>query len=479
MMPDLMSIYVPKNRSRMLLIAGFFIAAVAVVDWVTKPYLSLGFLYLFPMIIVGGFLSRAQIVGVALACSVLQETFSNLPPSEAITRLLLASVGYIGTGLFVSEVIRNRQIALEHVEEVDSQIKLRKEAEEQLRILVESSPAAIVTIDASGHILLANEAAQHLLAPGGKAITGLAISEFLPALQGIVQAQQPRQFRTALHCRGKRDNGEVFLAGAWFSTYQTMLGPRLAAIIVDLSEDLRDREDLSLDHLLKNARILMSAVSHEVRNLCGAVMVVNRNLAKLPCLEDNEDFAALGTLIEGLEKLSSMELQPSNEQLRSLELSSLLDELRVLIEPAYQEDGIEIHWKLPDRLPLVYGERYGLQQVFLNLTRNSQRAMKTVENKELTISSDIQPTRVIIRFEDSGIGISSPENLFRPFQRDAKAAGLGLYVSRAILRSYSGEISFETRERGCCFALSLARVPNDESEQEEGISGENKAPADR
>jgi two-component system, LuxR family, sensor kinase FixL len=476
-MPDLMSIYVPKHRTQMLLISGFFIALVAVLDWVTKPYLSLGFLYLFPMIIVGGFLARSQIVAVALVCSVLQEAFSNLPPSEAITRLFMAAIGFIGTGLFVSEIIRNRQASLEHVAEVETQIKLRREAEEQLRVLIESSPAAIVTIDASGGIVLANQAAEHLFAVAGRKITGLPISDFLPALQGIVQAQQPRHFRTALHCRGKRANGEVFLAAAWFSTYQTTLGPRLAAIIVDLSEDLRDREDLSLDHLLKNARILMSAVSHEVRNLCGAVMVVNKNLAKLPCLQTNEDFAALGTLIEGLEKLSSMELQPSPEQLRSLELSSLLDELRILIEPAYQENRIRIHWKIQDDLPLVFGERYGLQQVFLNVTRNSQRAMKSVEKKELIISSHVEPDRVVIRFEDSGIGVRSPESLFRPFQRDAKAAGLGLYVSRAILRSYSGEISFEPRNQGCCFAVSLARVPNDDDCGQER-SGEHTSFAD-
>jgi hypothetical protein len=32
--------------------------------------------------------------------------------------------------------------------------------------------------------------------------------------------------------------------------------PRLAAVVVDLSEDLRNREDLSLDHLLKISRIV-------------------------------------------------------------------------------------------------------------------------------------------------------------------------------------------------------------------------------
>jgi signal transduction histidine kinase len=126
----------------------------------------------------------------------------------------------------------------------------------------------------------------------------------------------------------------------WFSTYPTLSGNRLAAIIVDLSEDLRNREDLSLDYLLKNTRILMSAVSHEIRNLCGAALVVHKNLARVEALQGNADFEALGTLIQGLEKLSSMELRNPDEQARSaIELTPVLDELRVLLEPAYHEAG--------------------------------------------------------------------------------------------------------------------------------------------
>jgi len=52
------------------------VAAIAVADWLTKPYISLGFLYLFPIIIVGAFLSRTQTIGVALVGTVLQEAFS-------------------------------------------------------------------------------------------------------------------------------------------------------------------------------------------------------------------------------------------------------------------------------------------------------------------------------------------------------------------------------------------------------------------
>jgi len=456
---DIASIYSQKNRTPFLVVAALLVVVIAIIDWLTKPYISIGFLYLFPILLIAGFLPRWQIIVVALVCAVLQELFSELPSSEAVTRLVMASAGFVGTGLFVSEILRNRQMALEYVEEVETHSKMRQEAEEQLRILVDSSPAAIVTIDASGQILLANQAALNLLAAEDSSLVGQSIGEFLPALVSAVQTHRVTQFRTELRCRGRRKNGEVFLAAVWFSTYTTRQGPRLAAIIVDLSEDLRDREDLSLDYLLKNTKIMMGAVAHEIRNVCGAVLAVHKNLSRLPGLQTNEDFQALSMLIEGLEKLSEMELlAPSNQELASVDLLSLLDELRVLIEPHYREAGCEIFWRLQDSLPLISGDRYGLQQVFLNLARNSQRAMESTPEKRLTISSESKTGSVVIRFEDTGIGISSPYGLFKPFQAGANSTGLGLYVSRAILHSFGGELKFEPRASGCCFAVTLVSV---------------------
>jgi len=455
-MKDLLSVYAPANRTRMLVVASFLTAAIAVVDWWATHYISLGFLYLFPIIIVGGFLSRPQIVGVALVCAGLQEAFSNLPENEAVVRLVFSSVGFIGTGLLVSEMVRNRRIVLRHVEELEDQVKLRRDLEEQLRALVESSPAAIVTIDSDGKVVLANEAANQLLAQGGSPLQGQAIRCYLPALETVLKTQSSRAFRTTLQCTGKRSDGEVFLAGVWFSTYGTISGPRLAAIVVDLSEDLRNREELSLDHLLKNTRILMSTVAHEIRNLSGAVLVVHKNLSRIKELETNEDFRALGGLLQSLERISALELGTSPAQNGEVvELNSVLDELRILIETTYHESEINVEWEIQEPLPLVWADRYGLVQVFLNLAKNSQRAMMSTETKRLHIAACEEDGKVAIRFEDTGIGVASPENLFRPFQRGAQSSGLGLYVSRAIMRSFGGELAHEPRSEGSCFVVVL------------------------
>jgi signal transduction histidine kinase len=287
-------------------------------------------------------------------------------------------------------------------------------------------------------------------------LQGQTIHCYLPTLQTVIQNQPSRVFRTGLQCRGQRSDGEAFLAGIWFSTYTTLSGPRLAAIVVDLSEDLRNREDLSLDHLLKSSRILMSAVSHEVRNLCGALLVAHKNLSRMKELEHNEDFHALGTIIQSLEKVSALDYNSSPLQnAAAVELTSVLDELRILIDAAYQESDMRVEWQVQERLPLVWADRHGLVQVFLNLAKNSQRAMETTETKRLRVSASAEGKKVVVRFEDSGVGVSSPENLFRAFQRGADSTGLGLYVSRAIMKSFGGDLIFEPRPKGCCFAIVL------------------------
>lgn len=455
---DVLAIYSGTNRKILLITAAALTVIVAAIDWYTRPYISIGFLYLFPIMLISGVVRRWQIVAASILYAVLQEFYSNLPLDNAIPRLVFSWLGFSGTGLFLFELLRNRRIVLAHLEEVESETRQRRDAEEQLQMLVDSSPAAILTVGASGEILLANEAARELFCEGIGDLRGRSIAEFVPALEKALQSGQSRLYRTAIQCRARRTNGRPFLAGTWFSTYRAHSGGnRLAAIIVDLSEELTTREDMSLDYLLKNARILMSAVSHEIRNLAGAALVFYENLSRVEALKGNEDFEALGTLIQGLEKLSAMELTTgSPEQDRqTIELAPLLDELRVLTESVCRDSGIELEWEAADQSREVWADHYGLIQVFLNLLKNSRRALASVPERRIRISTIHEERTVTVRFADSGPGISDPQILFRAFQRDASATGLGLYVSRALMKSFGGDLSFEPSEHGCTFAVKL------------------------
>jgi hypothetical protein len=89
-MKDPLSIFVPANRVRLLTLAAVMATVIAVIDWWIKPYISLGFLYLFPIMIAGGFLSRTQIVIIALIFSVLD--FRNFPGNETVFHILFRQV---------------------------------------------------------------------------------------------------------------------------------------------------------------------------------------------------------------------------------------------------------------------------------------------------------------------------------------------------------------------------------------------------
>jgi C4-dicarboxylate-specific signal transduction histidine kinase len=78
--------------------------------------------------------------------------------------------------------------------------------------------------------------------------------------------------------------------------------------------------------------------------------------------------------------------------------------------------------------------------------------------RQLTITTEVDAKRVAIRFRDTGSGVSNPERLFRPFQRQATAAGLGLYLSRAFMRSFRGDLKFEPEPDGASFIVELTRA---------------------
>ena len=64
-------------------------------------------------------------------------------------------------------------------------------------------------------------------------LPGKSIRNYLPSLINIPAAGDSGQlFRTAMQCRGRRQDGEAFLADIWFSTYRTSAGRRLAAMVV-------------------------------------------------------------------------------------------------------------------------------------------------------------------------------------------------------------------------------------------------------
>ncbi len=366
-------------------------------------------------------------------------------------------MAYFVSALFVNGLVNNHKRAIRHFSQLHNEQRLRREAEEQLRVLAESSPAAILTVDGEGAVLAANGAAYRLLMiPEEKVLDGRSIADYFPLLADALRFDSATVgLSTSVKCQGRRENGEMFLAHMWFSSYLVPDGKRLAAIIVDSSEEMREREEQELHQLLTGNQIATAVIAHEVRNVCSAMTMLCDDLRHQPGLAGNRTLSGLDSLVAGLEAIASFELQYRAHEVRSVSLQEILDNLRIVVEPAWREIAGTVHWNLPARIPSVWAEPHGLMQALLNLSQNSLRAVQEGTLRQLDISVVPQAAKVLVSVQDSGPGVHAPEGLFRPFQQGASGSGLGLYVSRFLVRSYGGELRFERPAQGSRFVIEL------------------------
>jgi PAS domain S-box-containing protein len=469
--------YAESHRLTVSCAAAVMIVSIAWTDWVV-PNTSLGFLYLLPMLLSAAGLNGYQILLMALVCGWLREAADPLQgapgdrsafvldPSHwvegSVPRLIVAASGFATTGFFVGELNRRRRLLAEHLEEREEQMRLRREAELQVRTLIETSPLAILNLDHDGRVALANESARQLLGFDSGPLQGEDVTPYLPILSRMLHSHHSGgNIRTNVECRGQRRNGDVFLAHVWLSTYRTSEGPALAAVVWDASENLRDREGAGLDSMMATSRVLIGAMSHEIRNLASAAGTAYTTLAEQGPITHHEQYLALGSLIEGLEKIASTGLRmASSREAVVADLGTVLDETRIVIEPALREAGITAVWEVAAGLPLVRADHHALLQAFINLARNSQQALADSPRKEMHIAASLERDLVVVRFRDTGPGVAHPEELFQPFQPGAHSVGLGLYITRAILRSHGGGLRYEPPERGSCFAVELWPADN-------------------
>ena len=154
---------------------------------------------------------------------------------------------------------------------------------------------------------------------------------------------------------------------------------------------MRNREELQVQQLSTNSRLVAAAVLHEIRNFCGAISVVYSNLKERssPCRV--EEIQGLETLINGLGRVASLELYGKGQStIEEVPLQQVLDDLRIVIEPNWHDSDGCVTWNVPDSNVRVLADRYGLMQVFMNLAQNSHRAVQASAVRRLTIT--VAPT---------------------------------------------------------------------------------------
>ncbi|MFT3707996.1 MAG: HAMP domain-containing sensor histidine kinase [Archangium sp.] len=437
-----------------LIVATSLLAGIVVLEWASQLDYSLGVLYVFPVAVAALVLRRVEVIAAAILCALIRSTFTpGLAPVEFGLRFMMAVLAYSGVGLLVGEISRHRRAMSATLQRLELEQVMRQRAEAQLRELADSSPAAFLSLDARGVVVMANRAAHQLLdftAPEG--LIGVDLSQNVPLFAGALRVQA--SMRTSTSGWALRRDGTRFPVATWFSTSGQGEERRLAGILVDTSEEVRERERETFRHVYDNNRLFASAVSHEIRNLCSAIRVVNSNLARQT--QPSADLTALGALVESLARIASYDLTRHQSAHHAVQLDKVLGQLRLVVEPDWADLDGRVRIEVP-QLPAVHGDESALLQVFINLAQNSLRAVQGAEGASLTISARLDGDDVHVTVEDSGPGIANPSTLFQPFREGSSGSGLGLFISRNITRSMGGELLHVPTERGCRFEVRLRR----------------------
>jgi PAS domain S-box-containing protein len=207
-------------------------------------------------------------------------------------------------------------------------------------------------------------------------------------------------------------------------------------------------------------------IAHEVNNPLGGILTYTHLLAEdlgsdHPLLPTAQKIIKLTDrckiIVRGLLDFARQDA-PDRE---ALDLNQVLGEMLSLIDGHLIMRGVEVVRDLEQGLPLFYGQRTKLEQVFLNMVVNAAEAMEGKGVLRLVTRLDRSGGKVRVSFQDDGPGMPEDvlKHIFDPFfttKARGRGTGLGLAISFGIVKQHEGTIEVSTAlGQGSCFTVVL------------------------
>jgi signal transduction histidine kinase len=257
-------------------------------------------------------------------------------------------------------------------------------------------------------------------------------------------------------------------------------------ILRDITKSRRTTQQTIESERLNALTLLAAGVAHEIGNPLNSLHIhlqlMERTVQKLKDGAKGELQQSIDVARSEVDRLDSIVTQflrairPSRPQLRPESLNTIVEETVRFFTPEIQDRDIVVEQELRSDLPLLQLDRDQMKQAFYNVIKNSVEAMQ--RHGILRIRTDLDDTHVVIRFADTGGGMSA-ENLghvFEPyFTTKPSGTGLGLLIVRRIVREHGGELSIESGQ-GKGLALTI-RLPYLDKRIRMLEAGETKPPS--
>lgn len=213
---------------------------------------------------------------------------------------------------------------------------------------------------------------------------------------------------------------------------------------------------------------MMSLVAHEIRNPLAVIQgfgmeLMNRweampeHVRKDAVRRMTERARYLNTVVSNLMYMRKLSGAPEWVQASSEAVAPLLERIHEELRDIARDNVLLL--EIPDDLPRLKVNVQRLRQVLTNLVVNASKFSPKGTSIRLTAGAHDHGIAIKVVDEGPGIPPESREEIFEKFKRldsGGSGIGLGLYISRALMRSMDGDlIADESASGGACMVCLL------------------------
>lgn len=328
------------------------------------------------------------------------------------------------------------------------------------------------------------------------AVTRLSVRRVIEAVHPDDRARCEREWREAAASTGSFSSEYRILTPTGElrevrSHYQTARAPdgrvRMVGTLIDVTEARRAEQEAAaaqqrMTHVARLATLgeMAAAIAHELNQPLSAIANYASAATRILPLatEGSPDTESRDDVRSALQQISNQALRAGEviRRLRSLiqkrdtrrervDINALVEEVVGFTRADARMHNVELRLELAAGLPEIQVDGIQVQQVLLNLMRNSIEALggRGDADRVVVISTRSDgDSHIVIEVADNGSGI--PEELvaqvFDPFCTTKETGtGLGLAISRSIAEAHRGSLSYRHNvPQGARFTLRLPRI---------------------
>jgi nitrogen fixation/metabolism regulation signal transduction histidine kinase len=351
---------------------------------------------------------------------------------------------------------------------VETLRELRLERETQihlLKIITADIKTGILSVNNSGKIVLMNYKAQKLLDVPEEVKTWGELRAINPSFAKVTDSLQ-NEGNTFTEIKVRDEIRKISLN---LNTIP-LLDEKIRVITI---EDIQNQVELrESDAWLKLTRILMHEIMNSVTPLTsltetiGNILLVKTNTDKFPGIakEDMDDIKFclenirkrknhLMSFIENYRRLAH--LPPPTKKLVSA--YDLVTSVVSCLQTELCDNHVEISIGRELQSKKLWADASQIEQVLINLIKNSVYALHNTENKKIEISGTEKDQYIVVQVTDNGEGIPADKlnDIFIPFYSTKEnGSGVGLGISRQIMLAHKGSIRVQSKPNsGSTFSL--------------------------